>query len=119
MDTTIQFPISITDNGSPTTTNGLDLLIQNLQEIFCIPLGTDFFQGDRGSRLHLLRGEQNINVLKSLAKTYVKEVFLQSEVSPFAEYADCEVILDFDKVWVKVFFIAKQTGEFADLTIAV
>lgn len=119
METTIQFPIQITSNGSPQSVVGLDLLIQNLQEIFCIPLGTDFFQGERGSRLHLLRGEQNINVLKSLAKTYVKEVFLQSEVSAFAEYADCEVILDFDKVWIKVFFIAKQTGEGADLTISV
>jgi hypothetical protein len=119
METTLKFPIEITSNGSPTTTNSLDLLIQNLQEIFCIPLGTDFFQGERGSRLHLLRGEQNINVLQSLAKTYVKEVFLQSEVSEFADFADCEVILDFDKVWVKVFFIAKQTGDVAGLTIAV
>ena len=115
----LQFPIKLTANGSAKTVEGIDLLKQNLVEIFCIPLGTDFFQGQRGSRLHLIRGERNESIIRSLATTYCKEVFLQSEIVDLAEYSHIEIKIDQEVVRIKVFFNSKITGESGGVEVTV
>lgn len=115
----LKFPIELTADGSATTVSGIELLKQNLIEIFCIPLGTDFFQGQRGSRLHLIRGERNESVIRSLATTYCKEVFLQSEIVDLVEFDRIDVRIDFEIVRIKVFFNSKISGEAGAIEITV
>jgi hypothetical protein len=67
-----------------------------------------------GSRIHLIRFEQNNNILKSLINTYIFEALQQEQR---VQFKSIEIIQERSKVFVKIFYTVVSTTKTDSLIV--
>lgn len=68
-----KYPLQPTDRGQVAKVEGVESINQSIYSILSTPLGTAFYQEDRGSLLHTLSFEPNDDILLSLLDYYIVE----------------------------------------------
>lgn len=114
LGTGLKFPLELTPNGSLALLSSEDLIKQSIVDILTTPLGTRPFLPQYGSRIHLLRFEQNSNILKSLINTYIFEA-LQQE--PRIQFKSIEIRQEYSKVFAKIFYTVVSTTKTDSLIV--
>ena len=88
LGTGLKFPLELDAKGAAVLVSNSQLIQQSLVEILTTQLGTRPFLPQFGSRIHLLRYEQNAAILRSLMNTYIFEA-LQQE--PRVQFKNLEI----------------------------
>lgn len=71
LGTSVKYPIQTDVKGQLEKVSGLENINQSINSILITPLGSAFYQEDRGSLLNSLIFEPNDNVLKSLLDYFI------------------------------------------------
>ncbi len=114
LGTGLKFPLEINLQGAAVTISNEDLIKQSLVDILTTPLGTRPFLPQYGSRIHLLRFEQNSNILKSLMNTYIFEAIQQE---PRVLFKSLEISQAQNKVFAKIFYTVVSTTKTDSLIV--
>lgn len=83
----IAYPIEIVD-GRPRIASGSEILKMDIFQLLMTPIGADFFNPARGSRLGELAFELNDDIFKSVARQFVVEAISRWE--PRVEFLNAD-----------------------------
>lgn len=71
--TAFKYPLQPDGYGDVAKVEGTECIDQSIYNILSTPIGSAFYQEDRGSMLYSLVFEQNDEILRSMLDTYVAE----------------------------------------------
>jgi len=110
--TALSFPIVLTDTGSVDTVSGVDLLKQSITEILSENQGARFMDNGFGGKLHLLKYENNLEIIKSLSKTLIAEAL---KVDNRIEFIDLDVSRQDNIVYFTILFAETGSNDVSSL----
>jgi phage baseplate assembly protein W len=79
LGTSVSFPTKINNSGNANYVSELDNVKQSVEQILNTPLGSEFYQRERGSLIHTLQFEPNDNILRGLLVLFILDALESQE----------------------------------------
>ncbi len=105
----VKYPMQSNVKGQQEKVDGLDNINQSIYSVLSTPVGSAFYQEDRGSQLHTLAFEPNDAILKSLLNFFIVEALAKWEKR--IKVTDIAYLnVNDSQINCKIFYIVKATG---------
>jgi len=104
-----KYPLQPNENGNVAKVSGTESIDQSIYSILSTPIGTAFYQEDRGSMLHTLVYEPNDQILRSLLDLHIVEALNKWEkrIRVIDVFYSNE---NEDRVNCQIIYVVKATG---------
>lgn len=103
-----KYPLQPDVKGAVDKVDGTDCIDQSIYSILSTPIGSAFYQEDRGSQLYSLVYEPNDEILRSLLDTHIAEALEKWE----SRITLTDIVYDYSDYTVNcmITYVIKSTG---------